>query len=151
MSNSAMLELIVKERPYTTLMMAPALRFTPPRSMLMETVEGVPCPPQSQHRQSRTLPQPSTPITISRALYLLATGKLVQVPDVLLCTPLDELFNHFREELVADQDWARTPAGIDYAYYGYSYILTEEATHFACQAYNMIHQNHPIQIPARYQ
>ncbi len=96
-------------------------------------------------------PQLTNPITIAQALYLLATGKLVQVPSILLCALLEELFNHFKEELVADQDWARTPAGIDYAYYGYGYILNEEVVHFACQAYNMIHPDHLVQIPDCYQ
>ncbi len=70
---------------------------------------------------------------------------------MLAHAPLIDLFNHFLKELVADQDWARTPAGIDYSYYGYDYILKEEARHFACQAYNMIHQDHPINVPDCYQ
>ncbi len=111
----------------------------------------VPLPPQSPHQQSQTLPQPTIPITIAQALYLLATGKLVQIPDILFRAPLEELFNQFKEELVADQDWARTPAGMDYAHYGYGYILNEEVVHFACQAYNMIHPDHSVQIPNRYQ
>ncbi len=40
---------------------------------------------------------------------------------------------------------------MDYAYYGMNYILKEEAIHFACTAYNMIHRNHQVEIPARYQ
>ncbi len=50
-----------------------------------------------------------------------------------------------------DQDWAQTPARLDYTHYRYSYILKEEARHFACQAYNMIHQDHPVQVPTHYQ
>ncbi len=119
--------------------------------MLTVSEEGVPPRPQSQHPQSPTLPRPTTPITVSWALYLLATGKLARIPDILHCAPLINLFNHFLEELVADQDWAKTLASINYAYYGYSYILKEEARHFACQAYNMIHQDRSIQVPACYQ
>ncbi len=151
MTDSPTLESMIEERQYTTPMTAPELRYSLSKSMSTGSLEGAHLPPQPQHHQSRTLPQPTTPITITRALYLLATGKLVQIPNVLLCAPLEELFNHFKGELVADLDWARTPAGIDYNYYGYSYILNEEATHFACQAYNMIHRNHLIQVPARYQ
>ncbi len=140
-----------EEKPYTTPTAVPGPRHSPLVNILMAYMEqGAPLPPQSQSHQSRTLPQPITPITIAQALYLLATGKLVRIPDVLLLMPLEILFNHFLEELVADQDWTRTPAGIDYAYYGYSYILKEEATHFTCQAYNMIHRDHPIQVSARY-
>ncbi len=90
-------------------------------------------------------------MTISHALYLLVTGKLARIPDILYHAPLIDLFNHFLEELVADQDWARTPAGLDYNHYGYSYILKEEARHFACHAYNMIHPDQPIEVPTRYQ
>ncbi len=57
-------------------------------------------------------------MTISWALYLLATGKLARIPNILSRVPLIDLFNHFLEELVADQDWARTPARIDYTHYG---------------------------------
>ncbi len=143
--------LVPEERPYTTLPAVAGQRYSPLKSMSTELPGGeAPLPPQSLHRQSRTLPQPTTPITIAQALYLLATGKLVQIPDILLRVPLDELFNHFKEELVADQDWTRTPAGMNYAHYGYSYILNEEALHFACHAHNMIHPNQPIQIPECY-
>ncbi len=38
--------------------------------------------------QDQTLPQPTTPITIARALYLLSTGKLVQIPTVLFYATL---------------------------------------------------------------
>ncbi len=113
--------------------------------------DAVPPPLQSPHQRSQILPQPITLITIARALYLLATGKLVHIPDVLLLAPFELLFNHFKEELVADPDWTRTLARIDYAYYGYKYILNTEANHFASQAYNMIHQDLPIQVPACYQ
>ncbi|PBK91898.1 hypothetical protein ARMGADRAFT_1081309 [Armillaria gallica] len=40
---------------------------------------------------------------------------------------------------------------MDYDHYRYEYIIKEEARHFVCQAYNMIHPNIPVQIPARYQ
>lgn len=89
-------------------------------------------------------------MTMSRALYLLSTGKLAQIPEMLFRAPLIDLFNHFMNELVEDPDWASTPAGIDYNHYGYSYILKEEARHFATFAYNMIHQEQTIQVPARY-
>ena len=61
---------------------------------------------------------------------------------------LGDLFNHFQKELLEDPDWKRTPAGMDYAAYGMNYILKEEAMHFACLAYNMIHPDHQIEIPA---
>ncbi len=52
--------------------------------MSMALPEGeAPLPPQSQHCPSQTLPQPTTPITIAQALYLLVTDKLVQIPDIL--------------------------------------------------------------------
>ncbi|PBK90271.1 hypothetical protein ARMGADRAFT_1083133 [Armillaria gallica] len=44
-----------------------------------------------------------------------------------------------------------TPAGIDYTHYGYSYILKEEARHFACVAWNMTHPDQPIKVLPRYQ
>ncbi|PBK91257.1 hypothetical protein ARMGADRAFT_1082063 [Armillaria gallica] len=80
---------------------------------------------------------------MSQALYLLSTGKLVQIPEVLFCAPLLDLFNHFLNKLVEDPNWAITPAGMDYTHYRYSYILKEEARHFACITYNMIHQEQP--------
>ncbi len=64
---------------------------------------------------------------------------------------LGDLFNHFWKELLEDPDWAVTPAGMDYGHYGMNYILKEEASHFACTAYNMIHPDRPIEVPARYQ
>ncbi|PBK93341.1 hypothetical protein ARMGADRAFT_1079683 [Armillaria gallica] len=86
-----------------------------------------------------------------RALYLLSTGKLMEIPEILFCTPLLDLFNHFLKELVEDPNWAVTLAGIDYTHYGYTYILKEEARHFTCITYNMIHQEQPIQVPNCYQ
>ncbi len=151
MNNSPKLGSIVEEKPYTTPTTVPEQRYSPLREMSTVFEEVVPPCPQSPRCKLPTPPQPTTPITISWALYLLATGKLVRIPNILSHVPLIDLFNHFLEELVADQDWARTPAGIDYTHYGYSYILKEEARDFACQAYNMIHQDCPIQVPARYQ
>ncbi len=143
---------IVEERPYTTPTTVPGQSYSPMRNISTASLGGgVPLPLQSPHRQSRALPQLTTLITIAQALYLLATGKLVQIPNILLHATLVELFNHFKEELVADQDWARTPAGMDYNHYGYGYILKEEAIHFTCHAYNMIHLDHLAQVPARYQ
>ncbi len=151
MSGSPMLGLTPEERPYTTPTTVVGQRYSLMRNTSMALSGGeAPLPLQSPPRQSRTLPQPTTPITIAQALYLLATGKLVQIPDILLHAPLEELFNHFKEELVVDQDWARTPAGIDYAHYGYGYILNKEAIHFTCQAHNMIHLDHLVQIPDHY-
>ncbi len=145
MSDSPTSGLIPEERPYTILPTVPKQRYSPLKSSLtVSPGEEVPPSLQSPLHPSRTLPQPTTPITIAWALYLLATGKLVQVPDVLFNATLDIVFNHFKEELVADQDWARTPAGLDYAHYGYGYILNEEALHFACHAYNKIHSDHPV-------
>ncbi len=108
-------------------------------------------PRQSPPSRPRTLPQPITPITIAWALYLLSTGKLVQVPAVLIRASLEELFDHFQKELLEDPDWAVTPAGMDYGYYRLNYILKEEAAHFACTAYNMIHHDRQVEVLARYQ
>ncbi len=108
-------------------------------------------PHQPPPSQPRTLPQLTTPITITWALYLLSTGKLVQVPAILTHATLGDLFNHFQKELLEDPDWAITPAGMDYGYYGYNYILKEEAAHFACTAYNMIHHDRRVEVPGRYQ
>lgn len=88
---------------------------------------------------------------MSWALYLLLTGKLVQVPDVLYHAPIIDLFNYFQKELVEDPNWAITPAGMDYNHYGYNYILKEEARHFACLAYNMIHSEQLVEVPICYQ
>lgn len=108
-------------RPHISPPAVPELRYSPMRSMSTASLtEGAPLPPPSPHLRSQTLPQLTTTITIARALYLLSTGKLVCVPCVLVDATLEELFEHFREELLADPDWARTPAGIDYAHYGYS-------------------------------
>ncbi|PBK83245.1 hypothetical protein ARMGADRAFT_1089599 [Armillaria gallica] len=102
-------------------------------------------------QRSPTLPRLITLITMPRALYLLLTGKLTEIPKILFCAPLLNLFNHFLKELVEDPNWAITPAGMDYTHYGYEYILKEEARHFACVAYNMIHQEQPIEVPTHYQ
>ncbi|PBK87923.1 hypothetical protein ARMGADRAFT_1085258 [Armillaria gallica] len=104
--------------------------------------EAIPPPP---------LPRQPTPLTLGRALYLLLTGKLTSVPEILFRASIINLFNHFARKLVEDPDWATTPAGIDYTRYGYSYILKEEARHFACVAWNMIHQEQHVEVPARYQ
>ncbi len=40
---------------------------------------------------------------------------------------------------------------MDYGHYGMNYILKEEAAHFACTAYNMIHHDRQVEVPARYQ
>ncbi len=40
---------------------------------------------------------------------------------------------------------------MDYNYFQKGYILREETLHFACTAYNMIHPDRQIEIPARYQ
>ncbi|PBK86726.1 hypothetical protein ARMGADRAFT_1086231 [Armillaria gallica] len=80
-----------------------------------------------------------TPLSLGRALYLLSTGKLTAVPEILFRASIIDLFNHFAHELIEDPDWAVTLAGIGYTHYGYSYILKGEARHFACIAWNMIH------------
>ncbi len=151
MHNSPTSGSIVKEKPYTTPTTAEQ-RHYPSKNMLTGLEDtAAPPHPQSQPPRLPTPPQPITLITISRALYLLVTGKLAWIPDVLYHAPLIDLFNHFLDELVVDQDWARTLAGIDYNHYGYSYILKEEARHFACYAYNMIHPDQPIEVPTHYQ
>ncbi|PBK80943.1 hypothetical protein ARMGADRAFT_1091693 [Armillaria gallica] len=91
-----------------------------------------------------------TPLTLGRALYLLSMGKLTTVPEILFCASTINLFNHFACELVEDPDWAVTPAGIDYTHYGYSYILKEEARHFACVAWNMTHPEQRVEVLPRY-
>ncbi len=70
---------------------------------------------------------------------------------MLLHATLKDLCNHFQKELLEDPDWAVTPAGMDYNYFQKDYILREEILHFACTAYNMIHPDRRIEIPARYQ
>ncbi len=146
--------LIVEERPFITpLQTASPARSNPPskRTSMEFSTEGAHPPRQSPHPRSRALPQPTTPITIVQALYLLSTGKLVQTPTVLLHATLKDLCNHFQKELLEDPDWAVTPAGKDYIYFQKDYILREEILHFACTAYNMIHPDRSIEIPARYQ
>ncbi len=142
MSDSPTSESIATEKPFITLLpVASALRYSPPQSTSTEIHGAAPPCPCSQHRA----------MTLQQALYLLLTGKLVQIPKALHRLPLLDLFNHFWKELLEDPNWAITPAGLDYAHYGYEYILKEEARHFACLAYNMIHQEQPIKVPARYQ
>ncbi len=68
---------------------------------------------------------------LSRALYLLHTGKLVRMPEVLSNTSYDELFYHFMHELLADPAWAETDAEYDYFYWSNRnisvlYILEKE-------------------------
>ncbi len=144
----------VEEKPFTTPLQtaSPVPRDSPTRSMSTESSMGEVHPPhQSPQSRPRTLPQLTTPITIARALYLLSTGKLVQVPAILFYATLKDLCNHFQKELLEDPNWAVTPAGMDYSYFQKDYILREETLHFACTAYNMIHPDHQIEIPARYQ
>ncbi len=145
---------IVEERPFITPLQtaSPALSNPPTKSTPMEFSTGeAHLPRQSPRSQPRTLPQPTTPITIARALYLLSTGKLVQIPAVLLYATLKDLCNHFQKELLEDPHWAITPAGMDYDHFRKGYILREETLHFACTAYNMIHPDRQIKVPARYQ
>ncbi|PBK92249.1 hypothetical protein ARMGADRAFT_1081027 [Armillaria gallica] len=95
-------------------------------------------------------PHQATPLSLGWALYLLSTGRLTAVPEVLHHAPILDLFNHFIQELVEDPNWAETPAGLDYTHYGYSYILKEEARHFACITWNMLHQEQRVEVPACY-
>ncbi len=144
----------VEEKPFTTPPQEaiPAPKDSPTKNMSMESlVEEAPLPRQSPPQLPRTLPQLTTPITIAWALYLLSTGKLVQTPAILSRATLGDLFNHFQKELLEDPNWAKTPAGMDYGYYGMNYILKEEAVHFTCTAYNMIHHDRQVEVPARYQ
>ncbi len=81
---------------------------------------------------------------LSRALYLLHTGKLVRTPEVLIHASYDDLFKHFTTELLADPAWAETKAGYDYFYLSnrdlaISWILEKEVDRFATQAYCLIH------------
>ncbi len=146
--------LTVEEKPFTTPPQEaiPVPRDSQTKNTSTESSMGeVPLPRQSPPRLSRTLPQLTTPITIARALYLLLTGKLVQIPVILSHASLGDLFNHFQKELMEDPNWAITPAGMDYSFYRMNYILKEEAAHFACTAYNMIHHDHQVEVLARYQ
>ncbi|PBK79798.1 hypothetical protein ARMGADRAFT_1092766 [Armillaria gallica] len=136
--------------PSTSPLATPARRYSPLQHMSMGT-----------HGEALTLPQPQPPqklptppcqatlLTLAWAFYLLSMGKLTAIPEILFHAPLIDLFNHFICELVEDPDWAVTPAGMDYTHYRYSYILKEEARHFACIAFNMIHQEQTIEVPAR--
>ncbi len=54
--------------------------------------------------QPETLPQAL--VELSRALYLLYTGKMVRMLEELINTSYDNLFNHFTNELLADPTWA---------------------------------------------
>ncbi|PBK85187.1 hypothetical protein ARMGADRAFT_1087633 [Armillaria gallica] len=141
----------VHRRPSTSLPATPAPRYSPPQNVSTETPGGAQILPQPLLPQKLpTPPRQGTPLTLEWALYLLLTGKLTSVSEILFRTPLIDLFNHFVKELVEDPDWAVTLAGMDYTHYGYSYILKEEARHFACVAFNMIHQEQMIKIPFRY-
>ncbi len=142
---------IVKEKLSTILPQGatPAPRDSPPS--MGSSMGEAHRPHQSPPQLPRTLPQLTTPITITRALYLLSTGKLVQVPAVLTRATLGDLFNHLQKELVEDPNWVITLARMDYGHYGMNYILKEEATHFACTAYNMIHRDQQVEVLTRYQ
>ncbi|PBK87073.1 hypothetical protein ARMGADRAFT_1085833 [Armillaria gallica] len=141
----------VHRKPSTTLAATPAPRYSPPQSMSMAIHGEAPTLPQPQlPRKLPTPPHTATPMNLSWALYLLSTGKLTDIPETLFRVPLLDLFNHFMKELVENPDWAVTPAGMDYTHYGYSYILKEEARHFACVTFNMIHQEQMVKVPAHY-
>ncbi len=99
-------------------------------SMSMASTEKAP-----PHSQS-WLP---SPVTLARALYLLLTGKLIRTLELLICASYDDLFNPFVHELLEDAAWVESEAGINYAHYWFDYILQEEAGHFACLTYNLIH------------
>ncbi len=134
MSNSPTLGSTAAEKPSTTpLPVVSTPRYSLPQNISMGILGAAPLHPQIH-------PRPVTPMTMQQALYLLATGKLAQVPKILYHAPLLNLFNHFLKELLEDPNWAITPVGMDYDHYRYEYILKEEARHFACLAYNMIHQ-----------
>ncbi len=89
------------------------------------------------------------PMGLSRALYLLYTGKTTKMPEALINISYDELFTHFTNELLADPAWAETEAGYNYFYLSnrnltISWILEKEADRFATQAYHLIY--HGIQV-----
>ncbi len=92
----------VEEKQYTTPTTALGQRHSPLRNTSTVFKETVLPHPQSQPHKLPTPPQPTTLITISWALYLLATGKLARIPDILSRVPLIDLFNHLLEELVVD-------------------------------------------------
>ncbi len=86
---------------------------------------------------------PQSLMELSRALYLLHTGKLVRMPEVLIHASYDDLFNHFTTKLLADPIWAETEAGYNYFYtsnrnYNILWILEKEADKFATQAHCLI-------------
>ncbi|PBK88172.1 hypothetical protein ARMGADRAFT_1084826 [Armillaria gallica] len=140
-----------QKEPFTTLAATPVPRYSPPQSMSTVIHGEAPALLQPCPKRSPIHPQLITLITTPRALYLLSTGKLTEIPEILFHAPLLDLFNHFLKELIEDPHWVITPAGMDYTHYGYEYILKEEARHFTCIAYNMIHQEQSIEVPTRYQ
>ncbi|PBK82656.1 hypothetical protein ARMGADRAFT_1090105 [Armillaria gallica] len=128
-----------------------------PLPLLSASQEDAPLGTSSTETRGKAIPphllpptQQPTPLTLGRALYLLSMGKLTTVPEILHRAPIIDLFNHFIRKLVEDPDWAGTPAGVDYTHYRYSYILKEEARHFACVAWNMVHPECRVEVPDRY-
>ncbi len=103
MNNSPTLGSIVEEKPSTIPPPAmPKQRYSPPKNISTESLERAPLL-QSQCPDSAVFAQTSMLMTLPQALYLLTTGKLVQIPNVLLNVTLLDLFNHFRNELIADE------------------------------------------------
>ncbi|PBK79086.1 hypothetical protein ARMGADRAFT_1093478 [Armillaria gallica] len=129
----------LKEEPLPLL--SASQEAAPQGTSSMETHGGVTSPPPPP-------PCQPMPLTLGRALYLLSTGRLTTTPEILYRALIIDLFNYFTQELTEDPDWAETPAGMDYTHYGYSYILKEEARHFTCVTWNMIHLNQNIEVPA---
>ncbi|PBK83812.1 hypothetical protein ARMGADRAFT_1089039 [Armillaria gallica] len=139
----------VHKKPSTSPAAMPAPRYSPPQHTSTETHGEAPTLPQQQPPWRLPTP-PRQAMSLQWALYLLSTGKLMEIPEILFHAPLINLFNHFMTELVEDPDWAVTPAGMDYTHYRYSYILKEETRHFTCVTYNMIHQEQMVEVPAHY-
>ncbi len=117
----------------------------------MEQGENPPMEPPFPHE---VIPQP--PMELSRALYLLYTGKMVEIPEELFNTSYDILFTHFTNKLLADPTWAEMEAGYNYFYFSnrnlaISWILEKEADRFATQVYRLIHPNIQIRNISPYQ
>ncbi len=130
-------------------------RDSPPWNTSMVSMSQVQSDPPSFHdTPPQALPQPL--MELSRALYLLHTGKLVRMLEVLIHANYDNLFNHFTDELLVDPTWAETEGGYNYFYmsnrnYNISWILEKEADRFTIQAHRLIHPDIQIRDISPYQ
>ncbi|PBK82712.1 hypothetical protein ARMGADRAFT_1090035 [Armillaria gallica] len=115
-----------------------------PGSSLQEGMEDQTVGSKQQHserliKDSLTLDSipEGKPFTTWAAMPVLRYPPLLQIPTLQIPnTPLADHPDNHATDPVPPRD---------------SYILKEEARHFTCQAYNMIHPDHPIEVPAQYQ